>query len=67
MKTCENCGERVYRNGCGNCNEAHYIDEQYTDLGLKTPDSILNQMKEKPIADCNKFRLSNGHAEKGRK
>jgi hypothetical protein len=28
MKTCPDCGERVYNLGCVNCNEAAYIDEQ---------------------------------------
>lgn len=28
MKTCENCGERVYKLGCVNCNEAAYIADQ---------------------------------------
>jgi len=28
MKTCENCGERVYRLGCVNCDEPAYIEEQ---------------------------------------
>jgi hypothetical protein len=28
MKTCENCGCRVYALGCVNCNEDAYIDQQ---------------------------------------
>lgn len=28
MKTCPDCGERVYSLGCTNCNEQVYIDEQ---------------------------------------
>ena len=28
MKTCPDCGERVYKLGCVNCNEAAYIAEQ---------------------------------------
>lgn len=28
MKTCPDCGERVYSLGCVNCNEAAYIEEQ---------------------------------------
>lgn len=28
MKTCENCGERVYSLGCSNCDEPNYIAEQ---------------------------------------
>lgn len=34
MKTCPDCGERVYNFGCTNCNESAYIEEQemLTDL-----------------------------------
>lgn len=28
MKTCENCGSRVYSLGCVNCDEEAYISEQ---------------------------------------
>ena len=28
MRTCPDCGERVYSLGCVNCNEAAYIEEQ---------------------------------------
>lgn len=28
MKTCPDCGERVYNLGCVNCNEIAYIEEQ---------------------------------------
>jgi len=28
MKTCPDCGCRVYKYGCVNCNETAYIDEQ---------------------------------------
>jgi hypothetical protein len=28
MKTCPDCGERVYNLGCVNCNEMAYIEEQ---------------------------------------
>lgn len=28
MKTCENCGERVYGLGCTHCNEPAYIKDQ---------------------------------------
>lgn len=28
MRTCENCGSRVYSLGCVNCNEQAYIEEQ---------------------------------------
>jgi hypothetical protein len=28
MRTCENCGERVYSLGCVNCDEPAYIEQQ---------------------------------------
>ncbi len=28
MKTCEDCGCKVYNIGCVNCNEENYISEQ---------------------------------------
>ncbi len=28
MKTCENCGSRVYSLGCVNCDEENYIEQQ---------------------------------------
>jgi hypothetical protein len=28
MRTCENCGSRVYALGCVNCDEVNYIAEQ---------------------------------------
>ena len=28
MKTCENCGSKMFNLGCINCNEADYIEEQ---------------------------------------
>jgi hypothetical protein len=28
MKTCEDCGERVYKMGCVNCNDIDYINAQ---------------------------------------
>lgn len=31
MKTCENCGERVYSLGCVNCNEADYIEVAFAE------------------------------------
>lgn len=37
---CENCGCKVYRNGCVNCNEIEYIEEQYHDLDMAVPESV---------------------------
>ena len=31
MKTCEDCGCKVYGGYCTNCNEEHYIEEQYNE------------------------------------
>lgn len=49
-KSCENCGSRVYKNGCVNCNEAHYIAEQYEDLGMPVPETIEQEMRDRPLA-----------------
>lgn len=46
-KTCENCGCRVYKLGCVNCDEVRYIAEQYEELGMPVPDSILKEIAEK--------------------
>lgn len=35
MKTCPDCGCRVYKLGCVNCNEAAYIEEQIQLIGLE--------------------------------
>jgi hypothetical protein len=37
MKTCPDCGERVYNLGCTNCNEAAYIEEQAMLTDLQYP------------------------------
>lgn len=37
MKTCPDCGERVYNLGCVNCNEAAYIEQQALDDVLCAP------------------------------
>lgn len=38
MKTCPDCGERIYNLGCVNCNEQDYINEQerLTDMQYPT-------------------------------
>lgn len=47
MKTCENCGCKVYRLGCENCNEESYIYEQYVDLDIEPiPKSISDKYNE---------------------
>ena len=42
MKSCENCGCRVYSDACVNCDEAIYIEKQYDELDMKVPESIAN-------------------------
>lgn len=39
MKTCEDCGCRVYEYGCINCNEQDYIDMQAYDDRVITDES----------------------------
>jgi len=34
-KTCENCGGRIYKYGCVNCNEEDYIAEQNDESNLQ--------------------------------
>lgn len=46
MKTCENCGCRVYSNGCVNCNEELYILDQYYEQGMELPDENSDFMKK---------------------
>lgn len=40
MTYCENCGSKVYKNGCVNCNEIEYIEEQYNELDIDCPDNV---------------------------
>lgn len=46
MKTCENCGGRVYSNGCVNCNEELYILDQYYEQNMELPDDDTDFMKK---------------------
>ncbi len=39
MKTCENCGSKVFRLGCVNCDEENYIEEQRQLTALEYPES----------------------------
>ncbi len=51
MKTCENCGCRVYALGCVNCDEADYIEaefaEELADLRAKA-DERRTEPREEP-------------------
>jgi hypothetical protein len=46
MKTCEDCGSRVYENGCVNCNEELYIFDQYIELEMELPKDDTTFMKK---------------------
>jgi len=43
MKTCENCGCKVYNGYCTNCNEEHFIEEQYMENNDYIPDIIYKK------------------------
>lgn len=45
-KYCENCGCRVYSNGCVNCNEELYIMDQYIEQDMKLPDPESDFMQK---------------------
>jgi len=46
MKTCENCGCKVYGGYCVNCNEEHFIEEQYIEMHMEVPESIYNKSRK---------------------
>jgi predicted ATP-dependent serine protease len=46
MKTCENCGERVYSGRCTNCHEELYILDQYIELNMDLPDKESEFMQK---------------------
>lgn len=46
MKTCEDCGSKVYSGYCVNCNEEHYIEEQYIELDMVVPKSIYEKSRK---------------------
>jgi len=43
---CEDCGCKVYGGHCVNCHEETFIAEQYRDLKMEVPDSILKKEVE---------------------
>lgn len=51
---CLNCGCAQYNGLCTNCHEVNYIEEQYIELGLYTPDDIYKQSRE------NERKVENG-------
>ena len=42
MKTCPDCGERVFKLGCVNCDEELYIEEQWRLNELWPSESYVN-------------------------
>ena len=46
MRTCEDCGCRVYGGFCVNCDEETFIADQYRDLGEAVPEIIRESEKE---------------------
>ena len=46
MKTCENCGCKVYSGYCVNCNEEHFIEEQYIENNDYIPDVIYEKARK---------------------
>jgi hypothetical protein len=52
VRTCEDCGCRVYGLGCVNCNEVAYIEEQEMLTDLQYPESGLSPWaSEAPSSD----------------
>jgi len=47
MITCEDCGSRVYEGFCTNCNEEHFIADQYRQDGESVPQAIADLESEK--------------------
>lgn len=46
MEYCEDCGCKVYSNGCTNCNEELYILDQYHELDMEIPSKDTEFMKK---------------------
>ena len=51
MKTCENCGSKVYSGNCTWCDEEHFIDEQknmiYEDIYERNEKIPINDNKHR--------------------
>lgn len=43
---CEDCGTRMYGGFCPNCDEEHFIADQYRYLGESVPQSIADSERE---------------------
>ena len=46
MKTCEDCGSKVYSGYCVNCNEDHYIEKQYIEQDMEVPETISQKARQ---------------------
>lgn len=53
MKTCVDCGSRVYGGHCSWCHEETFIADQYRDLGESVPESISNAELEQSLDERN--------------
>lgn len=64
MKTCQDCGERVYNLGCTNCNEGAYIEEQeyLTELQYRVasaePDTDVDAVDPVAESQCSGLRAT---------
>lgn len=45
-RACEYCGCRMYGGFCTNCEEEHFIADQYRELGEGVPESIARAERE---------------------
>lgn len=64
MRTCEDCGSRVYSGYCVNCNEEHYIEEQYIELDMEVPKSIYEKSRKddkEALKRLEKQRINKGN------
>lgn len=46
MNYCDDCGSKVYNGACTNCHEEIYIEQQYHELNMDTPNSIYEQSRK---------------------
>jgi len=53
MKTCEDCGCKVYSGHCTNCHEETFIAQQYRDLNKPVPKNISDKETEQSYDTTN--------------
>jgi len=46
---CEDCGTRMYSGFCPNCDEEHFIANQYRELGESVPQGIAESEREQIV------------------